>query len=114
MGIIHLDDRGELLSVIVMNHFLQQLFPACVQPHWLVLPDLTGHTVLWELIVFYMEQYSFSVLILIKLMLIIFSPRITFVSEQSPTTAVLVKKKPLNLEGIVFCQASACWWRRFK
>lgn len=45
MGIIHLDDRGELLSVIVMNHFLQQLFPACVQPPWLVLPDLTGHTV---------------------------------------------------------------------
>lgn len=73
MGIIHLDDRGELLSVIVMNHFLQQLFPACVQPHWLVLLDLTGHTVLWELIVFYMEQYSFSMLILIKLMLIFFS-----------------------------------------
>lgn len=56
MGIIHLDDRGELLSVIVMNHFLQQVFPACVQPDWLVLPDLPGHTLLPELIVFCMEQ----------------------------------------------------------
>lgn len=56
MGIIHLDDRGELLSVIVMNHFLQQVFPACVQPDRLVLPDLSGHTVLRELIVFCMKQ----------------------------------------------------------
>ena len=56
MGIIHLDDRGELLSVIVMNHFLQQVFPARVQPDWLVLPDLTGHNVLWELIVFCSAQ----------------------------------------------------------
>lgn len=56
MGIIRLDDCGKLLSVIVMNHFLQQVFPACVQPDWLVLPDLPGHTVLWELIVFCMEQ----------------------------------------------------------
>lgn len=74
MGIIHLDDRSELLSVIVMNHFLQQLFPACVQPDWLVLPDLTGHTVLWELIVFYKEQcfLAFSMLILIILLYIFF------------------------------------------
>lgn len=56
MGIIHLADRGELLSVIVMNHFLQQVFPACVQPDWLALPDLPGRTVLQELIVFCMEQ----------------------------------------------------------
>lgn len=56
MGIIHLDDRGELLSVIVMIHFLQQVFPACVRPDWLVLPDLPGHTMLRELIVFCMEQ----------------------------------------------------------
>lgn len=46
MGIIHLDDHDELLSVIVMNHFRLQLFPAGVQPDWLVLPDLTGLTVL--------------------------------------------------------------------
>lgn len=56
MRIIHLDDRGELLSVIVMNHFLQQVSPACAQPDWLVLPDLSDHTVLQELIVFCMEQ----------------------------------------------------------
>lgn len=120
MGIIHLDDRSELLSVIVMNHFLQQLFPACIQPDWLVLPDLTGHTVLWELIVFYMEQCLFSMLILIILLYIFLSSRCLCLRKVSSPTASLINNRKTQTLRVVFDilfknhNLSLSWWRRFK